>query len=753
MATATATSSDILVPHDARSPPLLEPDRNQIEMFAEALFRYAGNRGFVAVRSFYDDQSEPFRLSSANLVGGLRFLIEVAEDEARRAALEPRPVVFCPPLAVFSIKGRAREQDLTAGLALSVECDASPQRARTILEALLGPATAIVASGGRWQNGGTAEDKLHLHWRLAKPAMGEALAKFKQARDLATHIVGGDPSNKSIVHPIRWPGSWHRKGEPRLCRLEAINPDAEIDLDSALDALTKAAKATNLKIDNTQHTPGKPQADIDRVAAALAVIPNNDIHWNEWNRIGMATWRATAGSDDGFKAFDTWSQKSKKYDQEKTTARWKHYFRSPPTALGFGTLHHLADQATAQEQEWPDISFDKEGTARLKRTYRNARVAILKLGVICSYDEFHDRMLVGGNEINQWAGELSDAVNVILRQMIVEHFDFDPGKDSVCDAATELCLENRFDPIVDYLNGLDWDGTPRLAGWLITYMGAADTPLNRAVGKLTLVAAVRRVRQPGCKFDQIPVLEGLEGTDKSTSIEILAGTENFSDQTILTASDKEQQELVRGVWLFEIADLAGMRRSEVEKVKAFASRTHDRARPAYGRRRIDAARRCIFIGTTNDDEYLKSETGNRRIWPVRTGTIDVAALRRDRDQLWAEAAEVEAGGISLVLPRELWGKAAEAQDERRQHDPWDDILAGIPGHSCVNEETGQEEERIRSDELLKNHLEIPPGRSSNADTLRLKRVMRRLGWEGPKKLRFVEGSKRGYFRKFGQVQK
>jgi predicted P-loop ATPase len=217
------------------------------------------------------------------------------------------------------------------------------------------------------------------------------------------------------------------------------------------------------------------------------------------------------------------------------------------------------------------------------------------LGVVCSYDEFHDRMLVGGHPIQQWAGELTDAVNVVLRQAIIDRFELDPGKDNIADAATALCLENCFDPVLDYLDGLDWDGKPRLGTWVINYLGAADTPLNRAMGKLALVAGVRRVRQPGCKFDHILTLEGIEGTMKSTSIVILAGAENFSDQTILTASDKEQQELVRGVWLFEIADLAGMKRAEVEKIKAFATRTHDRARPAYGRRRVDAPRRCIRL--------------------------------------------------------------------------------------------------------------------------------------------------------------
>jgi hypothetical protein len=307
-------------------------------------------------------------------------------------------------------------------------------------------------------------------------------------------------------------------------------------------------------------------------------------------------------------------------------------------------------EARARGVRWPDLTADGDP----KRTYRNAREAIKALGVNCSYDEFHDRVIVGGHPIAQWAGELSDAVNVILRQAIIDRFGFDPGKDNIADAATELCLEGRFNPILDYLDGLEWDGVERLDEWLSVYLGADNTALNRAIGRLTLIAAVRRVRQPGCKFDFIPTLEGREGTMKSTAIVTLAGEANFSDQTILTASDKEQQELVRGTWLFEIADLAGMKRADVEKVKAFASRTHDRARPAYGRRRVDAARRCVFIATTNEDEYLQSQTGNRRFWPVKTGTIDIESLRRDRDQLWAEAAAEEAKGLPLVLPRDQW---------------------------------------------------------------------------------------------------
>jgi Virulence-associated protein E len=395
--------------------------------------------------------------------------------------------------------------------------------------------------------------------------------------------------------------------------------------------------------------------------------------------------------------------------------------------------------------QWPDV--DKFGNP--KRTYRNARAAMEALAIVCSYDEFHDRMFVAGHSVGEWAGELSDALGYVLRQAIIDNFNFDPGKDNVNDATTELCLESPFNPLLDYLNGLRWDGIPRLGSWLAKYLGAEDTPLNRAIGQRTLIAAVRRARKPGCKFDYILTLEGSEGTMKSMAISVLAGPGNFSDQTILSQSDKEQQELVSGIWLFELADLAGMRRADVEKVKAFATRTHDRARPAYGRRRIDAPRRCIFIATTNDDEYLKSQTGNRRFWPAKTGTIDIDSLRRDRDQLWAEAAKLEAEGASLTLPSDLLDDVRAAQDERREHDPWDDLLANLHGPIYPNDD-GDEEERIATDELLKVHLAIPPERMHNTHTTRLKRTMRRLGWLGPKKLWMGTAQKRGYFRKVSQ---
>ena len=228
----------------------LEPDREQLKTFVEVLFKHAGTEGYVSLRALPDDGVKPFRITPVALKRGLETVIETAIADASLAANAVKGVVFCPPIAVFSNRKRAREQDLLRALALSVECDKHPQTAREKLERLLGPATVVVESGGEWVDTSTGEvqAKLHLHWLLAKPVTDKAgFADLKNARDIATRLAGGDPSNVPMVHPIRWPGSVHRKGEPKLCTIAALNANRKIDLDAALNTLRKAAPAAKEK--------------------------------------------------------------------------------------------------------------------------------------------------------------------------------------------------------------------------------------------------------------------------------------------------------------------------------------------------------------------------------------------------------------------------------------------------------------------------------------------------------------------------
>ncbi len=335
-----------------------------------------------------------------------------------------------------------------------------------------------------------------------------------------------------------------------------------------------------------------------------------------------------------------------------------------------------------------------------------------------------------------------DNVTLKLRQLILDEFGFDPKGNGTFDALRARCVDHSFDPLLDYLNGLRWDAKPRLDRWLITYAKADDTPLNRAFGRKTLIAAVRRARQPGCKFDYILVLEGEQGIGKSTLVLILAGADFYSDKAIIGVDLREQQESVQGVWLYEIGELQGLSKVEMSWMKTFLSRTHDKARPAFGRTVVDRPRRGIFVGTINDDTYLRDATGNRRWWPVKChGRIDLSALQRDRDQLWAEAVVAEATGEGLVIPEGLWGAAAIEQQARMEIDAWLEPIssalsileakrANMEGSfsSKDADKNCAPEFRVSTAYLLGNVLCIEESRRGQRDTKRLADVMRTLGW-------------------------
>jgi hypothetical protein len=225
----------------------LEPDIDTLEVFVDAILRHRGNEGFLSLRSFleHEENAPAFRITPVSLKGNFKFLISCVIDDARRAAQAPKPVVFAPPLCIFDNRDHAREQDILAGLVLSVECDRNPHEARKQLEELLGPPTVVVSSGGQWIDNDDVQDKLHLHWRLAQPARSlDDLAALKGARMSAARLVGGDGSNNPVCHPIRWAGSYHRKQEPRLCSIIALEPDVEITLADAVAALPPAPTET-----------------------------------------------------------------------------------------------------------------------------------------------------------------------------------------------------------------------------------------------------------------------------------------------------------------------------------------------------------------------------------------------------------------------------------------------------------------------------------------------------------------------------
>jgi predicted P-loop ATPase len=220
--------------------------------------------------------------------------------------------------------------------------------------------------------------------------------------------------------------------------------------------------------------------------------------------------------------------------------------------------------------------------------------------------------------------------------VVSEEF-FQPNIEFFKRALTTFAYEQKFHPVLDYLEGLAWDGVPRLDTWLVTAAGAPDSSYVKAISSIMLIAAVRRVREPGCKYDEMVVWEGPQGGLKSSAAQTLCPrAEWFSDDLSLHLRSKELIEATVGKWIIEASDLAGKRRTEIEQLKAMLSRQVDGpARMAYGHYPVTRPRQFIFIGTTNADTYLADHTGARRFWPVRVKPFDLAWIRTHRDQLWA----------------------------------------------------------------------------------------------------------------------
>ena len=242
-------------------------------------------------------------------------------------------------------------------------------------------------------------------------------------------------------------------------------------------------------------------------------------------------------------------------------------------------------------------------------------------------------------------------------------------------AFSRVAMERRFHPLRDYLDSLPaWDGTERIPTLLVKYMQADDTEYVRTVTRKTFAAAVARVYEPGVKFDCMLVLDGEQGIGKSTLFKELAGEEYFSDSVQLSDMDgKTAAEKIQGFWICEIAELAGMKKADVEKVKSFLSSSDDKFRPSYGKTVESHPRQGIMVASVNGDRgYLRDITGNRRFWVVKLHQTEQVKkfhfTKEERDQIWAEAKHYWENGEKLFLEGSLVGEAAEVQKDAMEED-------------------------------------------------------------------------------------
>ncbi len=410
------------------------------------------------------------------------------------------------------------------------------------------------------------------------------------------------------------------------------------------------------------------------------------------------------------------------------TADW---FRTKGLANNERELHRIWDKADKRsgKARWLDeCQTDSEGDPRANLV--NAMIALRsdeRFAETFAYDEMLRAgmllkgapSLIGGVNERFTPRPIQDNDVTALQEALQLSGLERISKDTTHQAVDYRAAERTFHPVRNYLNRLHWDGTGRLSIWLTTYLGVEPSTYAAAIGRMFLIAMVARVFQPGCKADYMLILEGPQGARKSTACAIL-GDEWFSDNLpdIRTAGKDVAQHL-NGKWLIEIAELSALDKTEAAALKAFITRPTERYRASYGRKEVIEPRQCLFIGTTNKEAYLRDETGGRRFWPVKVGTIDTDALTRDRDQIFAEAAQLYRQGVKWWPDQEFEREhIAPQQEARYEADAWEEaVLKWL-----------QDKAETTVLAVARGALYIDTPKLGTADQRRIAAILERLGW-------------------------
>lgn len=359
----------------------------------------------------------------------------------------------------------------------------------------------------------------------------------------------------------------------------------------------------------------------------------------------------------------------------------------PGRAIGTESIQNEFPDPVETTTKQVKIRYQFDGNNNLKRTVSNLKMFfkyptidpdskntldIPPIGNYLGFNQFSNQICwikqaPWFKDSNEWDGDDAIHYKVLLSEQLGIDFDV----KQIHEVALVCSKQEAFHPVRDYIDSLKWDGQPRLNNWLSRYCGAIHTDYTSFVGRKTLVAAVSRVFRPGCKFDHVLVFEGDQGLGKSYLWEQLSAP--FFTDAPLNIQDKGAVEVMQGKWIIELGEMEAHSKFESKTIKGFLSRVEDRCRMAYAHTAKNFPRQCIFVGTINPEQagWLKDPTGDRRYWPVPVYQIDIAGIKRDRDQLWAEAYEAFQSGEQIhVEDAKMRALMAEIVAARLQEDPW-----------------------------------------------------------------------------------
>lgn len=280
----------------------------------------------------------------------------------------------------------------------------------------------------------------------------------------------------------------------------------------------------------------------------------------------------------------------------------------------------------------------------------------------------------------------------------------------------------RVHPVRDYLEGVRWDGKPRIDRLLCDYAGCDDTPLHGVLSRRFLISCVARIMQPGAKVDTVLILAGPQGYGKSTFFGALAGRPWFKD-TAIDLRNKDAYIAIRGAWIYEMAELASMRPRDAETVKAFLSAQVDTFRPPYGQFEVSQPRQCVFVGTTNEPSFLNDPTGARRFWPAEVKRApSILEVTRDRDQLWAEAVVAFRAGERWWLEVNESDELIEAQEQYKHEDPW------LPKIERWIADRPHDPKGITAEIILNDALDMDSDKQGKHNEMRVGGILSGLGY-------------------------
>lgn len=503
----------------------------------------------------------------------------------------------------------------------------------------------------------------------------------------------------------------------------------------------------------TPRTTDAAPASIEKLRATLSLW-DPDCSYDEWIMIGMALHYETKGSDHGLGLWNEWSARATgrasdggpKYKGLATLEfHWRSFRHDHATPK---TLASLRKETAAGADEFPDLTKPQpaperavvpsqakrdmaeeiiRGLSKTKLGKYEAKIsnvtAVLGLAEISGHelalDVFLDAIVIMQPDTKQWR-PLTDTDYTALRVWLETIGNCEPINHEMMRHAVHLVAEQQqMDSARVWLEGIQWDGVPRIETFCPRYFGTEDTAYTRRVGEYIWTALAGRVLSPGCQADMVPVLIGRQGVGKSRGVQAMSpDPEHFAEVRIDDPDDTIARKM-RGCLVGELAEMRGLRAAEVERVKAFITRTHERWVPKYKEFAINYPRRFIMIGTTNDEEFLPMDTEHRRWLPMQTNQVDVAGIAQDREQLWAE------GATRYTLEGIAWQGldilAMPARTEAAGVDTWTDDVASWLAQRDSNEP-------VRLQDVMHQAIGLDPRIINRTHELRAGRILRALGY-------------------------